>query len=114
MVLAYPEVTPVTMLAISERDSPCSALISPSSLGLVTVITPESWLTSIGEATARLRRPFGPVTVTSRPSMATVTPGGTTTGVRPIRDIACSLPDPGEDFPAYPLLVRLLVGHQAR
>ena len=36
------------MLAISERDSPCSALISPSSLGLVTVMAPSDWLTSMG------------------------------------------------------------------
>ena len=50
------------MLAISDRDSPCSALISPSSEGLVTVITPASCLTSIGSATARLRVPFGPFT----------------------------------------------------
>src|ERR1022692_3502051 len=102
------------MLAISERDSPCSALISPSSLGLVTVTAPSDWLTSMGSATSRLRLPFGPRTVTSRPLMVTSTPSGTTTGIRPIRDIAVSLPDVGEDFPAHATLVRLLVSHQAR
>src|SRR5580658_8440086 len=101
------------MLAISERDSPCSARISPSSLGRVTVMTPASWATSMGADTARLRVPRGPVTVTSRPSMVTSTPLGTVTGIRPIRDIAGSLPDVSEDFPAHALLLRLLVCHQA-
>src|SRR5712692_3161377 len=102
------------MLAISERESPCSALISPSSDGLVTVITPPSCATSIGTATSRLSVPFGPFTVTSRPLMVTSTPGGTTTGIRPIRDIVSSpLPDEGEDFPAHAMLLGLPVGHQA-
>ena len=74
--MRYPSVTPVTMLAISERDRPCSALISPSSLGLVTVMVPSAWLTSMGSATSRLRVPFGPRTVTSRPLMVTSTPLG--------------------------------------
>src|SRR5450755_2662801 len=100
------------MLAISDRDKPCRARTSPSSLGLVTVIDPSACVTSIGAATSRLRRPFGPCTTTSRPLMVTSTPPGMTTGMRPIRDIAGSLPDVGEDFSAYALLVRLLVGHQ--
>src|SRR5215469_5426946 len=101
------------MLAISDLDRPCSALTSPSSDGLVTVITPSACLTSIGAATSMLRLPFGPFTVTSRPSMVTSTPDGTTTGIRPIRDIVCLLPDVSEDFPAYALLLGLPVGHQA-
>src|SRR5215472_6143910 len=100
------------MLAISERDRPCSARISPSSLGLVTVITPSACWTSIGVATSRLNSPFGPLTRTWRPLIVTSTPLGMTTGVRPIRDIADSLPDVGEDFPAHAFLLRLLVGHQ--
>src|SRR5215471_3862409 len=112
-VLAKPWVTPVTMFAISERESPCSALISPSSDGLVTVITPPSWTTSIGTATSWLSVPFGPFTVTSRPLIVTSTPAGTTTGVRPIRDIVSSLPHVGEDFPAHALLLGLPVGQQA-
>ena len=75
------------MLAISDLDSPCSALISPSSDGLVTVILPSSWETSIGTATCIDKVPFGPLTVTSRPLIVTSTPEGTTTGIRPIRDI---------------------------
>src|SRR5215475_966224 len=75
------------MLATSDRDRPCSARTLPSSLGLVTV--------------------------TSRPLMVTSTPLGTGTGMRPIRDIAVSSPDVGEDFPAYAALDRLPVGQQA-
>src|SRR5579875_3266846 len=101
------------MLAMSDRDSPCSARISPSSLGRVTVITPSEWETSIGAVTCMLSVPFGPLTVTERPSMVTSTPLGTVTGIRPIRDMADPLPDVGEHFPAHALLVRLLVGHQA-
>src|SRR6516225_2463465 len=102
------------MLAISDRDRPCSARISPSSLGLVTVMTPSCCWTSIGAVTSRFSSPFGPFTWTLRPSTVTSTPLGITTGIRPIRDMAGSLPDVGEDFPAHALLVRLLVGHQTR
>src|SRR5690349_5903670 len=102
------------MFAISDLDSPCSALISPSSEGRVTVITPSSCLTSIGTATCMLKVPFGPLTVTSRPLIVTSTPEGTTTGIRPIRDIGTPLPDVGEDFPAHAMLLGLPVGHQAR
>src|SRR5580698_7987985 len=101
------------MLAISERESPCSARISPSSLGLVTVMTPSCCLTSMGAATSRRSSPFGPLTCTLRPSMVTSTPLGTVTGNRPIRDIAGSLPDVGEDFPTHAFPLGLLVGHQA-
>jgi len=78
------------MFAISERDRPCSARTSPSSDGLVTVIAPALWLTSIGAAISTCRLPFGPCTRTSRPLMVTSTPVGTTTGIRPIRDIVGS------------------------
>src|SRR5215470_9806028 len=95
------------MLAISDRDSPCSARISPSSLGRVTVMTPSACWTSIGADTSRLSSPLGPLTWTSRPL-------GMVIGSRPILDMAGSLPDVGEDFPAYALLLGLLIGHQAR
>jgi len=42
----------------------------------------------MGGATAMLKTPRGPFTVTSRPLMVTSTPLGMVTGVRPIRDIA--------------------------
>src|SRR5215831_13749359 len=101
------------MFATSDLDSPCSARTCPSSLGRVTVMTPSLWDTSMGSATSSESFPLGPVTVTSRPSMVTSTPPGIVTGIRPIRDIAVSSPDVGEDFPAYATLDRLLVGHQA-
>src|SRR5438034_5665564 len=101
------------MLATSDRDRPCNARTLPSSLGLVTLMTPSLWDTSMGSATSSESFPLGPVTVTSRPSMVTSTPLGMGTGMRPIRDIAVSSPDVGEDFPAYAALDRLLVGNQA-
>src|SRR6266436_3041068 len=103
----------MTMLAISERDRPCRARSSPSSPGRVTVMTPSACWTSIGSDTSTLSSPFGRLTYTWRPLIVTSTPLGTTTGSRPIRDIAGSLPDVGEDFPAHALLLRLLVCHQA-
>src|SRR5215468_10658332 len=101
------------MFATSVRDRPCSARTLPSSLGLVTVMTPSLLVTSMGSFTASDSCPLGPRTVTSRPSMVTSTPLGIVTGIRPIRDIAVSSPDVGEDFPAHALPDRLLVGHQA-
>src|ERR1700739_1214300 len=101
------------MLAISVRDRPCSARTEPSSLGLVTLMTPSSRTTSIGSATVCFSVPFGPCTVTSRPSKVTSTPLGMVTGSRPIFDIAAPpLPDVGEDFPAHAPLLGLLVGQQ--
>src|SRR6187200_3025055 len=106
------------MLAIRVRDSPCRDLLSRSSLGRATSMTPSSpRLTVIGAATLWLRVPFGPFTVTRRSSTATSTPDGTGMGSLPIRDISLSclsrLPDVGEDFPTHALLVRLAVGEQA-
>src|SRR6201986_5500870 len=102
------------MLAISVRDSPCSARTGPSSFGLVTLMTPSSRTTSMGSATVCCRVPFGPCTVTWRPSISTCTPLGMVTGSRPILDISSPpLPDVGEDFPAHATLLGLLVGHQA-
>src|SRR5580658_3011449 len=101
------------MFAISVRDRPCSARTEPSSLGLVTRMTPSSRTTSMGLATVCFSVPFGPSTVTSRPSRVTCTPLGMVTGSRPILDIAAPpLPDEGEDFPAHAALFGLLVGQQ--
>src|SRR5215831_9774943 len=101
------------MFATSDLDSPCSARTLPSSLGLVTVMTPSLWDTAMGSATSSESLPLGPVTVTSRPLMVTSTPLGIVTGMRPIRDISASSPDVGEDFPAHATPDRLLVGQQA-
>src|SRR5947207_9931469 len=101
------------MFATSDLDRPCSARTLPSSFGLVTVMTPSLWDTSMRSATSTDSFPLGPVTVTSRPVMVTSTPLGIGTGMRPIRDIAASSPDVGEDFPAHAAPDRLLVGQQA-
>src|ERR1700722_13324150 len=102
------------MLAMSERDRPCRARISPSSFGRVTVSTPSDCDTSIGAATVCWSVPFGPVTVTSRPSIVTVTPLGTVTGIRPILDIE-PLPHrrSATPPPPPPLLPALFVRHEA-
>src|SRR5688572_11077169 len=103
------------MLAISVRDSPCSARLTRSSSGRVTWSTPSSARsTAIGAATVCESEPLGPLTLTVWPSIATCTPLGTGIGSRPIRDIVRSLllPDVGEDFPTHALLGRLLVGEQ--
>src|SRR5690606_3303671 len=61
--------------------------------------------------------PFGPLTVTSAPSIVTSTPAGTGTGTLPMRDmvspLGLGLPDVGEDFPTYALRGGLPVGQQA-
>src|SRR5689334_22304065 len=99
------------MFAMSVRDSPCSAFDSRSSSGRETSIVPSFCATVIGSATTWLSVPFGPFTVTLRPSIVTSTPDGTGTGSLPIRDIRTS-PHVGEDFPAYSTLGGLSVGQQ--
>src|ERR1700730_16264958 len=101
------------MFAISVRDRPCSERTEPSSLRLVTLMTPSSRSTWMGSATVCFSVPLGPCPVTSRPSTVTCTPLGMVTGSRPILDIAAPpLPDEGEDFPAHAALFGLLVGQQ--
>src|SRR6476469_1612754 len=108
------------MLLISVRVSPWSERLSRSSLGRLTSRTPASpFSTVIGSATACDRVPLGPLTVTRLWSIATSTPDGTAMGSLPMRDMlvfsfsVSSLPDVGEDFPTYALLVGLAVGQQA-
>src|SRR5680860_40943 len=104
------------MLASRVRVSPCSDRDTRSSFGKATSIAPPSpSATVMGSATVWVRVPLGPFTVTRRPSMLTSTPDGTGTGSLPMRDmlLLSRLPDVGEDFPAYTLLVGLPVGQQA-
>src|SRR3954447_3416545 len=70
--------------------------------------------TVIGSTTVCDRVPFGPLTVTVRPSMATSTPDGTVIGSFPMRDMVSNpSPDVGEDFAAHAVLVRLPLGLKA-
>src|SRR6478672_13242047 len=99
------------MLLTSVRVSPWSCLWVFCSVGRVTTMVPSSRLTVMSGCRARLRLPFGPVTVTVRPSMVTSTPDGTVMGRRPMRDMSSRLPDEREDFAAQLRLARLLAGH---
>src|SRR4051812_21925340 len=99
------------MLLTRVRVSPWSCLWVLVSLGRVTTSTSPSWLTLISGWRSRDSVPFGPVTVTWRPSMATSTPAGTWIGSRPIRDIG--LPDVRQDFAAELGLAGLGAGHDA-
>src|SRR3954452_13152490 len=114
------------MLATSVRDNPCNALLSRSSSGRSTTKPPSSERMVIGSANGGLNVPFGPFTVTARPSMETSTPLGTGMGIRPMRDtivpsyslplllpLLANSPDVGEDFPAHATLRCLPVREQA-
>src|SRR3954453_8443468 len=103
------------MLATSVRVRPCRALESRSSVGRRTTSWPSSCSIAMGSTTVCDSVPFGPFTVTSLPLMLTSTPDGTGIGSLPMRLIALlsfPSPDVGEDFPAYALLLTLLVGAQ--
>src|SRR6186997_47931 len=99
------------MLLTSVRVSPCSCLWVFCSVGRVTTRVPSSRLMVMSGWRARLSVPFGPLTVTWRPSIVTSTPDGTGMGRRPMRDMSVHLPDEREDFAAQLRLARLLAGH---
>src|SRR5919205_361097 len=106
-----PSVTPVTMFAISERVSPCSARCSPRLVGRVTTISPSCWSTAMSRGLRSSRLPRGPLTRTTSGSIATVTPLGTGMGCLPMRDIRS--PDVGHDLAADARTGRLVAGHHA-
>src|SRR4029079_5490264 len=99
------------MLLTSVRVSPWSCLWVFCSVGRVTTRVPSSRLIVMSGWRARLSVPFGPLTVTWRPSIVTSTPDGTGMGRRPMRDMSVHLPDEREDFAAQLRLTRLLAGH---
>ena len=64
------------------------ALLRRSSSGRLSCTVPSSARSMLmGSTTVCDRVPFGPLTVTVRPSMATSTPDGTVMGSFPMRDI---------------------------
>src|SRR5207247_1632879 len=75
------------MLAMSVRVRPCSALWRLSSEGRRTTIALSSSASASSAWTVRLISPFGPLTVTRRPSSCAVTPLGSGTGFFPMRDM---------------------------
>src|SRR3989442_5550453 len=99
------------MLAISVLVSPCSARFCLLSSARVTVIFPSSRAMDTFSWNVRASWPFGPFTVTMRPSSFTSTPLGTTTGMRPIRLIS---PHVRQDLATEALALRLTPGHDAR
>src|SRR5919109_2292187 len=101
------------MLFTRVRVRPWSCLWVFCSVGRTTTIVPSSWLTRISGCSVLVRLPFGPFTVSRRPSIVTSTPDGTAMGRRPIRDIDPRLPDVREDFAAELGLTGLLAGHDA-
>src|SRR5262245_1509498 len=109
-----PSLPPVTMLARTERVSPCRARTVRWSELRATVKTFESIVTERLDGIDWLSLPLGPSARTVLPSTATLTPWGTGMGFLPIRDMApVLLPDVGEDFAAQMLLLHLAVGHHA-
>src|SRR5436190_1649940 len=106
------------MLDTRVRVSPCSDLLTRSSSGRETSISPLSArATVMGSATRCSRVPLGPFTETCCPSSVISTPDGTGIGSLPMRDMLfplsySSLPDVGEDFSAYGVPVGLSIGQQ--
>src|SRR3954452_13697751 len=112
------------MLAISERDRPCSPRLKPSSSERSTSTVPSATVTRMFVWIVCTSSPRGPLTRTTLSSpTATSTPLGISTGFLPIRLIAslcsrslhpsrCS-PHVGEDLAADALLGRRPVGHHA-
>src|SRR5688572_21701468 len=100
------------MLATSERASPCRARFSRSSSGRVTTTCSPSFAIVMDGGAVYSSSPFGPLTRTREPSIATSTPEGIVMGCLPTRDISSLLPDVTEDLAADLVLARLAVGHQ--
>src|SRR5262245_28068263 len=87
------------MFATSVRVRPWRARSSPRSVGRFTSITPSSCVISMRTGTRCSSAPRGPLTLTTPPGeTSTVTPLGTSIGLRPIR--LMSLPDEGEHLAA--------------
>src|SRR5690606_12700132 len=110
--LRNPSVTPVIMLATSERTSPCIERARRESSWRSTRIWSPSWRTVTCSGTSRCSSPLGPFTVTVAPSMRTSTPPGTAMGAFPIRDISFPSPDVAEDLTTDALATCLAVGHE--
>src|SRR3954447_11073087 len=88
------------------------ARCSPRSVGRVTVMTFSFCSTVMSRWMRSTSSPFGPLTRTDSGSMATVTPAGTSMGLRPIRLIERS-PNLCHDFAADASAAGLVAGHDA-
>src|SRR5882762_6701443 len=101
------------MFATSVRVRPCSALCRVSSEGRRTTTASSSRASAMSTCRDRLSSPLGPFTVILCPSIWAVTPLGSGTGLRPIRDIGPPLPDHREQLAADTGGAGFAVGHQA-
>src|SRR5688572_20293321 len=102
------------MLLMSARDRPCSAFWLASSLERDVITLSPSRPNEIPSGNFRDSSPLGPFTDTVEPSISTVTPLGTGTGILPIRDMRQpSLPDEGEQLAPGVGATSLRVRHEA-
>src|SRR5437016_1130018 len=108
-----PSFTPVTMLAISARVSPCMARAVRWSESRVIVSTLFSSLAAIPEGTGWLSLPLGPSARIRPSSICTLTPWGIGIGCLPMRDMRDPSPHVGEHFAAHALLAGVAVGEHA-
>src|SRR5918992_3407187 len=97
------------MFAIRLRVRPCRARSGPRLVARLTVRVASSWTISIRSETSWLSSPFGPLTVTRRGPIGTVTPSGTGMGCLPI--LLIRSPDVCDDLAADALRLRLVAGH---
>src|SRR3954467_15645106 len=88
------------------------ARCSPRSVGRVTVITSSFCSTVMSRWMRSTSSPFGPLTRTDSGSMATVTPAGTSLGLRPMRLMKRS-PTLRPAFAADAWAAGLVAGHDA-
>ena len=72
--LDQPSVTPITMLAINVRVSPCKERYCVSSFRRDTFSTSPVWLSVMPSGITRLMVPFGPFTVATPSATVTLTP----------------------------------------
>src|SRR5512139_2869611 len=102
------------MLASTARAVPACAQAPTVSATARTARAPSSWATATSGCSRNDRLPLPPLTVTSWPSMVTVTPAPTVMGFFPTRDMArSSSSHQREHFAALAALARRAVGHQA-
>src|SRR5256885_16206961 len=111
--LSKPFLTPLTMLATSDRARPWSARTLRSSPAREMTSTLFSTFALSPEGTGWASLPLGPSARTVAPSTWTFTPCGMGMGFRPIRDMGDLSPHVGEDFSAHSLLARVAVRQDA-
>src|SRR5512140_431531 len=106
-----PVVTPCTMLATSVRVRPWSWRARRESSGRSTWISPFSTVTFMSISSFWATLPLGPSTLTRPGTAVTLTLSGILMLSLPMRDMAGSLPDGGDQLAAQVRLASLPVHH---